>query len=208
MPVLAWPVGSSRCELVLSVLGAVVRMRIMRAFFLFFFATLAFSAPLRGDHFFVRVPERHFFLPSRTLFFFRPDLYVRSQLRSTPLLYLPPLHSQGYHAPVTDTHFAGNPRIYLLEVTGPMDAQIVRANTTDLIFQVHPAQALVYIDGMLIGSAGDFATQRDRYTILEGHHDLRIEARGYDPFQTQMDIMTNRTLHLDIDLETLEEGPE
>lgn len=177
-----------------------------RGFFLFFFASLAFSVPLRGDHFFIRVPERHFFPPSRTLFFFRPDLYVRSQLHSTPLIYGPPVHSQQYHKPVTDTYFAESPKIYLLAVTGPIDAEVVRANTTDLIFQVHPAKALVYIDGMLIGSAGDFATQRDRYTILEGQHDLRIEARGYDPFQTQMDIVANRTLHLDIDLDPLEEG--
>ncbi len=184
-------------------------MKITRGFFLFFFATLAFSAPLRGDHFFVRVPERHFFLPSRTLFFFRPDLYVQSHLRSTPLIYAPPLlHSQPYHESVSDIRSPGSPRIYLLAVTGPIDAEIVRANATDLIFQVHPAKALVYIDGMLIGSAGDFATQRDRYTILEGQHDLRIEARGYDPFQTQMDIIPNRTLHLDIDLEPLEEGSE
>ncbi len=179
-------------------------MRITRGFFLFFFATLAFSVPLRGDHFFVRVPERHFFLPSRTLFFFRPDLYVQSHLRSTPLIYAPPLlHSQPYHESVSDIRSPGNPRIYLLAVTGPIDAEIVQANATDLIFQVHPAQALVYIDGMLIGSAGDFSTQRDRYTILEGQHDLRIEARGYEPFQTQMDIIPNRTLHLDIDLEPL-----
>ncbi len=183
-------------------------MKMTRGFFLFFFATLAFSVPLRGDHFFVRVPERHFFPPSRTLFFFRPDLYIRNHLHSTPLIYAPPLHSQPYHESVSDTLSAGSPRIYLLAVTGPIDAEIVRANTTDLIFQVHPTQALVYIDGMLIGSAGDFATQRDRYTILEGQHDLRIEARGYDPFQTQMDIMANRTLHLDIDLEPLKEGSE
>jgi hypothetical protein len=180
-------------------------MMILRGFFLFFFATLAFSVPLRGDHSLVRIPERHFFAPSRTLFFFRPDLYVRSHIRSTPLIHLPPLHSQRYHESATDTHFPGNPRIYLLAVTGPIDAEVVRANTTDLIFQVQPAKALVYIDGMLIGSAGDFATRRDRYTILEGQHDLRIEAHGYDPFQTQMDIVPDRTLHLDIDLEPLEE---
>ncbi len=180
----------------------------MHAFFLFFFATLAFSVPLRGDHLFVRIPERHFFLASRTLFFFRPDLYVRSQLRSTPLINLPPLHSPRYHESVTDTHSAGNPRIYLLAVTGPVDAEVVRANTTDLIFQVHPTKALVFIDGMLIGSAGDFATQRDRYTILDGQHDLRIEAHGYDPFQTRMDIVANRTLHLDIDLEPSKVGSE
>jgi len=179
-------------------------MSITRGFFLFFFATLAFSIPLRGDHFFDKAPQRHFFLPSRTLFFFRPDLYVHSHLHSTPLIYAPPLHSGRYHESVTDAPWATSQKIYLLAVTGPIETEIVRANTTDLIFQVHPAKALVFIDGMLIGSARDFATQKDRYTILDGQHDLRIEAPGYEPYQTEMNIMANRTLHLDIELEPLE----
>jgi hypothetical protein len=104
---------------------------------------------------------------------------------------------------VINTHSAASPKIYLLAVVGPIDAEIVRANTSDLIFQVHPAKALVYIDEMLIGSARDFATQRDRYTILVGQHVLRIEAPGYEPYQTEMKIMANRTLHLDIELEPL-----
>ncbi len=183
-------------------------MRITRGFFLFFFATLAFSIPLRGDHFYLRIPPNHFFPPSRTRFFFRPDLYVQSHLHSTPLIYAPPLHSGRSHESVTDAHSAASPQISLLAVVGPIDAEIVRANTTDLIFQVHPAKALVYIDEMLIGSARDFATQRDRYTILEGHHDLRIEALGYEPYQTEMKIMANRTLNLDIELEPLAEGSD
>ena len=183
-------------------------MRMTRVFFLFFFATLAFSIPLRGDHFLPRVPEGHFFPPSRTLFYFRPDLYVRSHLHSTPSIYAPPLHSRQYQGAVPHAHPATSQKIYLLDLVGPIDTEIVRANTTDLIFQVHPAKALVYIDGMLIGSARDFATQRDRYTILDGQHALRIEATGYEPYQTDMNIMANRTLHLDIELEPLEDGSD
>ncbi len=183
-------------------------MRTTTPFVLFFFATLAFSIPLRGDHFLPRVPHNHFFSPSRTLFFFRPDLYVRSHLHSTPLTYAPSFHSGQYRKSVTGAHSAASPQIYLLAVVGPIDAEIVRANTTDLIFQVHPAKALVYSDGMLIGSARDFATQRDRYTILEGQHDLRIEAPGFEPYQTEMQIMANRTLNLDIELEPLEDGSD
>ena len=89
-----------------------------------------------------------------------------------------------------------------------MEREIVRANMTDLIFQVDPPQALVYIDGILIGSAGDFATERDRYTILAGRHDLRIDQSGYKPFHTEMEVVANRTLHLDIELEPLAEGSE
>lgn len=172
-------------------------MRVMRGFFLFFLIALAFSIPMRGDHLFPHFPRNHFFPPSRTLFFFRPDLYVRTYFVPTPLIYAPPIHSHP-----------DNPRIYLLAVTGPIDAQVVRANTSDLIFQVRPGKALVYINEMLIGSARDFATRRDRYTIMAGQHDLRIEARGYEPYETRMDIAADRTLHLEIDLEPLRQGSE
>ncbi len=179
-------------------------MSITRGFFLLFFATLAFSIPLRGDHILLRLPQNHFFPPSRTLFFFRPDLYVQSHLHSTSSIYAPPLHFGRHHESGADAHWAASQTIYLLAVVGPIDTEIVRANSSDLIFQVHPAKALVFIDGLLIGSARDFATQRDRYTILDGQHDLRIEAPGYQPYHTEMKITANRTLHLDIELEPLE----
>ncbi len=181
-------------------------MRTMRGFLLFCFAVVAFSTPLQAGHISLRVPEGHFFLPSRTLFFFRPELYFQSHVHSNTQIHAPIIHLSRYHRTVTYGPPTPTRRIYQLVVSDSIGREMVRANTTDLIFQVDPPQALIYIDGMLIGSGGDFATERDRYTILEGQHDLRIEFQGYQPFQVKMAVEANRTLHLDIQLEPLAEG--
>ncbi len=77
---------------------------------------------------------------------------------------------------------------------------VVQANTAHLIFKVVPSKALIYLDGKLIGSARDFATERDRYMLVDGTHELRIEYPDYEPFQTEMEMVPNRTLYLDIEL--------
>jgi hypothetical protein len=77
----------------------------------------------------------------------------------------------------------------------------VRANTSFVIFNVTPAKALVFIDDRLIGSAGDFATERDRYMIMDGQHQMRIESHGYQPFEAKLDVVPNKTLHFEIELE-------
>jgi hypothetical protein len=90
--------------------------------------------------------------------------------------------------------------IYRLIVNSPPTGGVVRVNTSDIIFNVTPARAMIFIDGKLIGSARDFATERDRYTLLDGEHALRIEFPGYQAFETLLDVAPNRTLHLDIEL--------
>ena len=79
--------------------------------------------------------------------------------------------------------------------------EIVQANTASLIFSVVPQRALIYINDRLIGSARDFSTEKERYTLVEGIHNLRVEFPGYIPFLSEMQIIPNRTLHLDLELE-------
>jgi hypothetical protein len=88
-----------------------------------------------------------------------------------------------------------------LIVDSPPTGGFIKANSSDIVFDVTPARALVYVDDRLIGSAGDFATRRDRYPLLDGEHDLRIECPGYLPFEARLDVIPDRTLHLNIDLE-------
>jgi hypothetical protein len=157
-------------------------------------AFLLLLAPaLRGEHNRSSVQGRHFFQPSRTLFFFRPDLYVRLHSAPPPIVYSPVMHSQQ-----TAPH--GN-RIYRVVMPGFAPSEVVRANTSDLIFQVTPAHALVYIDGRLIGSGGDFSHEKSRYPIVDGLHVLRIEFPGYRTFETRMEVVANRTLNLTVELE-------
>jgi hypothetical protein len=91
--------------------------------------------------------------------------------------------------------------IYRVIVDSPPTGGFFRANTSFVIFNVTPARALVYIDDKLIGSAGDFATERDRYMVMDGEHHLRIECHGFLPFEAQLDVVPNKTLHFDIELE-------
>lgn len=147
----------------------------------------------------------HFFLPPRTLYNFRPDLYLFGSpfacrlgpaRFTTPAVYLPP-YSAGFR-----------PRVYQVILSSPVRMELVRANTADLVFHVHPAKALVYVDEKLIGNARDFASERERYPLVAGEHTLRIEYPGYRAFQTQMDIVPNRTLQLDIELEKIPSSSE
>jgi len=65
---------------------------------------------------------------------------------------------------------------------------------------VTPPRALVFMDGKLIGSGGDFSATRDHYSLLDGDHRLRIQLPGYRTFETELSIQANRTIHLDIQL--------
>lgn len=98
------------------------------------------------------------------------------------------------------SYYRGAPGTYPVVLSVPASGEVVRANFSDMIFNVTPSKAHVYVDGKLIGSARSFATDRDRYMITEGEHDLRIEFPGYQPFEATLDVMPNRTLRIDVEL--------
>ena len=75
-------------------------------------------------------------------------------------------------------------------------------NTANLVFRVVPSMALVYLDDKLIGKARDFATE-NRYMIVDGEHSLCVDFPGYRSFEAEMTIVPNRTLYLDIELESI-----
>lgn len=167
----------------------------IRRSLLLFTLILVLAPALRGEHTGPYVQGRHFFLPSRALFFFRPDLLVRLHSYPAPVFY-----AMANHSRQTTAH--GN-RVYRVSMPGFVPSEMVRANTSDLIFQVTPAKALVYIDDIVIGSAGDFSTEKNRYPIVDGPHVLRIEFPGYQTFETRMEVVANRTLNLTVELEIL-----
>lgn len=163
----------------------------------------AVLVPLKADHSSSR--RGYFFLPNRNLYNFRPDLYAFG----SPFGLYPP----AYHCPPSfyESSYVYRPRFleprhrgtYQVVINSPAGMEIIRANTSDLIFNVIPSRALIYVDGKLVGSARDFASERDRFMLIEGTHHLRIEFPGHKPFETEMEIVPNHTLHLDIELERL-----
>ena len=152
-----------------------------------------------------RSSRGHFFLPPRNLFHVRPDLYVSRLHYNRSYVYHPPSYYASYGPTADDRLFPGlQPRgTYQIIINSPRDNGLIRANTSDLIFRVVPVRARVYVDGRVIGSAQAFSTKRNSYSVIEGEHDLRVEYPGYRTFSARMEVVPDRTLHLDIELERL-----
>ena len=147
--------------------------------------------------------QNYFFRPQSNLYNFRPDLYIYGQLPS-PWIQGRHYHSEGHcnlnlqQSYLTNSVSRGT---YQLVIGSPAGMEIVQANTANLIFSVVPQRALIYINDRLIGSARDFSTEKERYTLVEGIHNLRVAFPGYIPFLSEIQIIPNRTLHLDLELE-------
>ena len=128
--------------------------------------------------------QNYFFRPQSNLYNFRPDLYVYGQL---PYSWMAGRHYHtGGHCNLnleqsyrTNSVSRGT---YQLVIGSPAGMEIVQANTANLIFNVVPERALIFINDRLIGSARDFSTEKERYTLIEGVHDLRVEFPGYVPY--------------------------
>ncbi len=177
----------------------------MKKLLLAFFVLISAGASGQAQQFFVKTSQSgYFFYPSRPIYNYRPDYYVYGNRGwgaygwgRTPWGFSAP-YRYGYDcARYVAPQTLG---VYQLFINAPR-GEIIRANTSDLIFNGTPSKALVYVDGKLIGSAGDFSNERDRYMVVTGEHQLRICFPGYKPFEAEMDIVANRTLHFDIELE-------
>ncbi len=146
----------------------------------------------------------HFFLPQRNLFHVRPDLYVSRLHYNRSYVYHPPSYYSDYCPTNVEDRLFPSPRgTYQIILNSPRDKGLIRANTSDLIFRVVPVKARVYVDGLVIGSAQAFSNKRNSYSVIEGEHDLRVEYPGYRAFNARMEVVPDRTLHLDIELELL-----
>ncbi|MFQ5739213.1 MAG: PEGA domain-containing protein [Acidobacteriota bacterium] len=138
-----------------------------------------------------------------SLRYYQPFLYYPFSYGADSLRYYQPFLDypvSSYSTPPSANFPAGR-ATYRVVLAVPPASEVVRANYSDLIFDVTPPRALVYVDGRLIGSARSFATERDRFTLLEGEHELRIEFPGRKPYETQLQVIPDRTIHIDVELE-------
>lgn len=179
-----------------------------------------FSSVTAGDVCSGFSPSGYYFRPPRSAFFYRPD-YLFYGAYSRPYLYSfapygyrrgygNPYGYGGYYAagrfspyyPPGAAWVGGSRGTYSTRLQTPAGgAEFVRTNTSDLIFTVTPARAQIYIDDKLIGSARDYASHRDRYEVINGQHELRIEYPGYKPYRAEMNIQPNRTVKVEVQLD-------
>jgi hypothetical protein len=152
-----------------------------------------------------RQGQDYFFPPPKSLYYFRPDLYIQ---RHHPPFFRHPGPYYRYYYPRSPHRFPRYrpplkrywPGVIVHHLTMPEKTEIVRLNSSDLIFQVEPKNALIYIDDKLIGSAGDFSKDRNAYPILDGEYELRIEHPDFEPYRSTLSVTPDRTLNLELRL--------
>ena len=165
------------------------------------------SSVLAGDRCYGFRSSGYYFRPPRSTFFYRPD-YLFNRGFAYPRAYFPGRYGYGYYGRGFSPYyppgggFVGGPRgTYVTYVQSPTATEFVRSNASDIVFTVTPSRAQIYVDDKLIGSAQDYSSQRDRYEVINGFHELRIEYPGYKPYRAQMNIEANRTVHVEVELD-------
>ncbi len=137
-----------------------------------------------------------------------------------PPYYRPQVRNYTYSGPPSSYFYANSYRagayggypnaVYELQKLpdwasyGSATGEVVQANYGDLVFKVEPGNALVYLNGKLIGSARSFSNDRDRYTLLDGDYTIRIVLPGFEPFEADLQVVPNRTHYLDIELKPVQ----
>jgi len=67
-------------------------------------------------------------------------------------------------------------------------------NSGSLRIRVNPAQAKVYLDGTLIGTADEFDGLTSHLAAEAGTHQLELRADGYEPFTTTVKVESGKTI--------------
>ena len=67
-------------------------------------------------------------------------------------------------------------------------------NAGSLRIRVNPAQAKVYLDGTLIGTADEFDGLSNHLAAEAGTHQLELRADGYEPFTTTVKVEPGKTI--------------
>lgn len=148
----------------------------------------------------------YFFPPPKSLYYFRPDLYVHRhhppffRYPGTYYRHYPRTHRYPRYRSPVEPYWPDWPGVIVHRLTMPEKTEIVRLNSSDLIFEVEPKTALIYIDDKLIGSAGDFSKERNAYPILDGEYELRVEHPEFEPYRSTLSVTPDRTLNLELRL--------
>lgn len=142
----------------------------------------------------------HFFLPSRSFFYYRPDNFLYRQYGASC-----GYSNFSYHAPRVAVTPLLRPRYTVRRslaraVVGSKGVRII-PTTSQVVFDVVPPSALVYVDGRLMGSARSFTNEETACPVNEGTHVLRLEASGYQSYEADIATIPGRTVRLDITLE-------
>jgi PEGA domain len=66
-------------------------------------------------------------------------------------------------------------------------------NTADFRVNVSPSEAAVLVDGAFVGYAGQFMGLSKVLTVTAGQRRIRIEMKGYRPYETALNVVAGRS---------------
>ncbi|MGA2193452.1 MAG: PEGA domain-containing protein [Nitrospirota bacterium] len=72
-----------------------------------------------------------------------------------------------------------------------------------IVTQVKPDSALVYVDGKYYGRARDFARRIDSLTVYPGTHKVDISAEGYKTYSEEISVNPGGLVPIVTDLQPL-----
>jgi len=72
--------------------------------------------------------------------------------------------------------------------------------TAEIKISVNPDRAAVFVDGLLVGHAGEFGGIARSLLVAPGHRKITISLPGYQTFTTEVDLAPNQKFNLKTDL--------
>lgn len=72
--------------------------------------------------------------------------------------------------------------------------------TAEIKLSVNPDRAAVFVDGLLVGHAGEFGGVAKSLLVAPGHRKIVISLPGYQTFTTEVDLAPNQKFNLKTEL--------
>jgi hypothetical protein len=131
--------------------------------------------------------------------------YLKELKGSKKILLLPGQHDiavrqDGYEDfRTTVTLQPGEKQLVMVKMAKDMRFQMP-AVTSEIKMSVNPDRAAVFLDGLLVGHAGEFGGIGKSLLVAPGHRKIVISLPGYQTFTTEVDLAPNQKFDLKTDL--------
>ncbi|MGA8153218.1 MAG: PEGA domain-containing protein [Terriglobales bacterium] len=131
--------------------------------------------------------------------------YLKELKGSKRILLLPGQHDiavrqDGYEDfRTTVTTQPGEKQLVMVKMARDLRFQMPSV-TAEIKLSVNPDRAAVFVDGLLIGHAGEFGGIAKSLLVAPGHRKISISLPGYRTFTTEVDLAPNQKFTLKTDL--------
>jgi len=131
--------------------------------------------------------------------------YLKELKGSKKILLLPGAHDitvrqDGYEDFRTSvTLQPGEKQLVVVKMARDLRFQMPSV-TAEIKLSVNPDRAAVFVDGLLVGHAGEFGGIARSLLVAPGHRKITISLPGYQTFTTEVDLAPNQKFNLKTDL--------